>query len=212
MGAIFLVMVPVSYYCFEGGYGAKISLDHYRQVLVNLSLANVSRLYIRHDVDTSPRRLYPMLALEDELGFKSTICMYPVVNRRWWYRSRLTFDWDALRFYCMAGWVVSYHLNAYERAGYDPAKGDRLATRDIRWIEENLGFEVDRFSPHGGWPGRGGLNNYSFSDRFANLSGLVLDGPDGYDFYFSDTNGVAFTVPKEISGSVYILIHPEWYS
>lgn len=218
-GAVLVALIPVSYYCFQGGHRATISLDHYRRILANLSLAtNVSKLYIRHDVDTSPKRLYPVLAVEAELGFNSTVCIYPVVNRGsrvlagvWQYRSRLSFDWDVLQFYCMAGWVVSYHLNAYERAGYDPGKGDALALRDVRWIEGNLGFEVDRFSPHGGFGGDDGSHNCNFSGRFAELSYLWLDEPTDYDYYFSDSNGVAFSVPREISGSVYLLVHPEWY-
>lgn len=214
---ILFTFIPLIYYFSPPSHRTTISLDHLRQVLVNLSEANISRLYIRHDIDGCSSRLYRVLALEAEEGFNSTICIYPVRNLifyRWFVHSRMHFDWDVLQFYCMSGWVVSYHLNAYERAGYDPVKGDRLAMRDVRWVEENLGFEVDRFSVHGGYDGiyNGSVvNNYVFAERFADLSGLKEDDQRGYDYFFWDVGGVPFSVPKEISGSVYLLIHPEWY-
>ena len=208
-GALFGFMVWVGCSLYQGGHAAVIPLSHYREVLLNLSRANVSGLYIRHDVDSSPGRLYRMLALERELGVRSTVCIYPVVARRF-ARSWLFFDWGALRRYAADGWVVSYHLNAYERAGYDAVRGDRLALRDVAWIERHLGRGVDRFTPHGGFSMRG-LDNCDFAGRFANLSGLRLDLPSGFDWYFSDTNGAAIWVPRNVSGSVYLLVHPEWY-
>jgi len=201
-----------SYYFNPCGHDPVASVDHYREILANLSVTNVSKVYIRHDIDACMDRLWPLLEVEKELNFTSTICLYPVINRGGWFRSKQKVEWERLHWFADHGWIVSYHLNAYERARYDPVRGDRLAMKDVAWLYDH-GFDVDRFSPHGGyWGGRNGsVNNYRFSGRFANLSGLSLDMHWGYDFYFSDSNGVIFSIPKDISGSVYILVHPEWY-
>jgi len=212
-GAYLAYLTSWCWYCHPCGHGPTIPLEHYRQVLLNLSASNASKVYIRHDVDDCFDSLWPVLEVEKELNFTSTICFYPVVKRRLWFRSRQAVDWERLYPYWASGWVVSYHLNAYERAGYNPERGDRLALRDVEWFRRH-GFPVDRFSPHGGWWGGGPghrLNNWNFTRRFANLSGLRLDMHWDYDFYFSDSGGRAFSVPRDINGSVYLLVHPEWY-
>jgi len=191
------------------GHPPVAPIQHYRQILLNLSASNATKIYIRHDVDSCFNRLWPILEVEKELNYTSTICFYPIIVRGLWFRSKQAVNWEKLYPYWASGWVVSYHLNAYERAGYNPERGDKIAQRDLKWLEKH-GFPVDRFTPHGGFWHRH-LNNCNFTERFTSLTGLTLDTHQGYDHYYTDSDGKIFTVPRSVNGTVYLLVHPEWY-
>ena len=116
-----------------------------------------SKIYVllQHDVDDFPERTHALLQHEERLGVRSNIMIFNRrLNRR---RLLLTgeleqreypIDSELLCRLQSKGFVIGYHSNAYEWAGFDVARAAQIFERDV--AELCTRFDIQFFCPHGG--------------------------------------------------------------
>lgn len=134
-----------------------------------------SKIYvlIQHDVDSQPQRTMSLLKYENQRGVPTNVMIFNRrVNRRHYISSgkieytEYPLDFDLLRKLQAQGFVIAYHMNAYEQSGYDDILALDFFRTDVDELNKN-GFDIKFFSAHGGAPGPNNLNN-----RDINLSGI----------------------------------------
>lgn len=121
-------------------------------------------ILIQHDVDSRPYRTLHLVRQEERFGIPSNVMIF---NRR---LDRKTLkhsgaieytDYDIdvpyLQHLETKGFVIGYHTNAVERAGWDIEQSADIFRYDVDALRRY--FQVRYFSPHGGVPGPTGLNN-----------------------------------------------------
>lgn len=123
---------------------------------------------LQHDVDSRPERTHPVLELEAELGLPSNVMIFAERHdRKLLKRSgqlALTpypVDHERLtQLVDLHGFIVGYHTNAVERAGWDLTAAVGVFAHDLDRLDDRYGIRF--FSPHGGVPGPNGTNNNNF--------------------------------------------------
>jgi hypothetical protein len=123
-------------------------------------------LLLQHDVDSAPERTMAALRLEEALGLRSNVMIF---NRRVDRRRlrdtgelRLTDyidDPSYLKSLEAKGFVIGYHCNAYERAGFSRPDAQRVLLEDLDELSRH--YALDFMSAHGGPPGPDGKSNRS---------------------------------------------------
>lgn len=119
---------------------------------------------IQHDVDSRPERTHALLREESRLAIPSNIMIF---NRR--HDRKLLKHYGALGYtdynidtYHLQhletlGFVVGYHTNAVEQAGWSLPNAIARFRDDLETLRAK--FRIRYFSPHGGVPGPDGSNN-----------------------------------------------------
>lgn len=134
-----------------------------------------SKIYvlIQHDVDSQPQRTMSLLKYENQRGVPTNVMIFNRrVNRRHYISTgkieytEYPLDFDLLRKLQAHGFVIAYHMNAYEQSGYDQSLALDFFQADVDELNKN-GFDIKFFSAHGGAPSPNNLNN-----RDINLSGI----------------------------------------
>lgn len=126
----------------------------YRRTLPSRILRRIKRkegrafLLIHHDVDSLPMFTKRMVALEAEYGVHSNIFIfrerYAGPSKRGPYELDHKFFQDAER----AGFVVGYHQNALQLAGFDLERATKQFYDDVMCLRDH--FAIKYFCPHGG--------------------------------------------------------------
>lgn len=187
---------------------------------------------LQHDVDSRPERTLEMLRHEERLGIPSNVMIFNRrVNRRHLSATgevRFTdylLDEAYLQRLERQGFVIGYHSNAFEQALWDEELAQRVFEADVSELRQR--HRVEFFSPHGGTPGPGGINNgdmplpeslkgsirwvnnrytpsgfRSFSDGGINSLKRDPKGRDLRDFVRTWKRGERYRV----------LLHPQYYS
>jgi hypothetical protein len=137
--------------------------DHMRKGMTYSS----DHIYVllQHDIDSRPHRAMSLLKHEKALGIRSNIMVFNRRHDRKLLRRagqiRLTdypVDWYYLKeLHDVYGFVVGYHTNAMEQAGWDLHHAQQRFRSDLEQLR--TWFSVNYFSPHGGVRGPGGENN-----------------------------------------------------
>jgi hypothetical protein len=133
---------------------------------------------IQHDVDTCPERTLNLLKYEASRGILSNVMIF---NKRVNRKKLATtgeleytpyeLDFELLRNLQAKGFVIGYHSNAYEQSQYDEQRALQIFRQDVESLRRQL--PIRYFSPHGGAPGPGGLNNYDLRLSAEMLEGLT---------------------------------------
>lgn len=134
-----------------------------------------SKIYvlIQHDVDSQPMRTINLLKYESKRSIPTNVMIFNRrVNRRHYISSGeveftdYPLDFDFLKKLQCQGFLIGYHMNAYEQAGYDKILAKDFFLSDINALNDN-NFGIKFFSAHGGAPGPNNINN-----RDIDLEGL----------------------------------------
>lgn len=125
----------------------------------------VAHVLLQHDLDSSPQRAWPIIEREMELGIPSNIMVF---NRRYdrkvlktegiLSQTEYPLDDELLKRAQSVGFVVGYHTNAVEQSLGDLSLAENRFLDDVTALRER--FRVRYFSPHGGVPQQGGVNNH----------------------------------------------------
>ncbi len=124
-------------------------------------------LILQHDVDQEPNQTHDLISDEQRLGIRSNVMVFNrKIDRRVLSKhgevvvSDYEVDWQFLRsFQQEEGFVIGYHCNAYERAGFDRKLAEDLFLQDVKELRRRL--EIRYFSPHGGVRDQYGVSNAS---------------------------------------------------
>jgi hypothetical protein len=121
-------------------------------------------LLLQHDVDSLPDHSMRMLVDERRLGLKSNVMIFRSrINRHLLKTQNMVreteypLDFELLSGLARRGFVVGYHCNAYERAGFDAERAAAIFTDDVTALRQR--FDIRFFSPHGGVRGPDGSSN-----------------------------------------------------
>jgi len=129
--------------------------------------SRVIYVLLQHDVDGLPERTMAMLREEAELGLRSNVMIF---NRRV-DAARLRrnggvaftdypIDYGLLRGLQESGFVIGYHMNAFEQAAFDPEGAKGIFESDVAELRAR-GLKIGYFSPHGGVRSPDGRCNFS---------------------------------------------------
>lgn len=125
-----------------------------------------SKIYvlIQHDVDSQPQRTMNLVRHEAFKGIPSNVMVF---NRRVDRRHFIStgemnytsydLDFDLLKQVQQQGFVIGYHMNAYEQAKYDAVLACKVFLEDVEALSRYVNIEF--FSAHGGSPGPEQINN-----------------------------------------------------
>lgn len=138
---------------YKNGYSREFR-SWYLRTLADRFMRRIKRkedrafLLIQHDVDSLPLYTKRMVAMEAEYGIRSNIFIfcekyYRVPNRRA-YELDFEFFQQAER----AGFVVGYHQNALQLAGFDIESAKKRFYEDVMNLRKH--FAIKYFCPHGG--------------------------------------------------------------
>jgi hypothetical protein len=120
----------------------------------------VPHVLLHHDADRQPAKTVEMMHLERRLGVVSSNYFFVRRCPRWdGDEEPYAPDYPELQRLESAGFEVGYHLNAMERANYDPVVALRVADEDVEFLRRRIRLRT--FVPHGGRPGPNGQNNES---------------------------------------------------
>lgn len=184
-------------------------------------------ILIQHDADSGPTQTIDMMNLEAQYGIVSSAMIF----RRWRGDSfgdtlnDYPIDYERLQTFEKMGFVIGYHCNAFQNAGFDSETVFSLFLEDVSLLRKQ--FNIKYFSPHGGQT-RDGLGNASFdylsatridlkhvhnsaSPRFSSTytdGGLfkrLLDRPNELDF-------IAWCDQLTPGRRYRMLIHPQYWS
>lgn len=154
-----------------------------------------SKIYvlIQHDVDSQPQRTMDLLRHEALRGVASNVMVF---NRRVDRRHFIStgemnytpydLDFDLLKEVQQQGFVIGYHMNAYEQAKYDAALACQIFLEDIKALSHHV--DIEYFSAHGGSPGPGQINNRDLdtSNLVTSLTWVHNGKTPVFDLNYSD--------------------------
>lgn len=107
------------------------------------------QLILQHDVDNHPSFTERMLALEAQHGVRSNVFIF---RRRFTQsdgpEAPYPIDYDFLKDAERAGFVIGYHQNAFQCAGFDLGRAVDVFREDVLHLREH--FSIDFMVPHGG--------------------------------------------------------------
>lgn len=181
------------------------------------------QVFLQHDADRNPHCTLEVMAAERKRGVRSAAYFFRRRAARWnGDEEPYELDLERLKEFEAAGFEIGYHLNGPELADYDAALGRSIIAQDVAFFREH--FCLSSFVPHGGRPGRDGMNN----DHIAH-DGPLLDllwfyngrGPVT-DVTWSDGEVEAMSsrgledprvVARRVRGRVRarFLFHPQYY-
>lgn len=144
------------------------SLFTHRKSIFNNTSVNPKKntfVLLQHDADLFPDKTCDLMEIEARNGVKSSNYFFHEIEK---YDYSL--DICRMQKYESEGFEIGYHLNAYERSGYNKQKAGFLLQEDLDYFKSH--FNLRSFVPHGGVPGPGGVNNIHFYD--SNLLGDLL--------------------------------------
>lgn len=185
-------------------------------------------IFFLHDCDSGPAETERLCRFEARFGFRSTTSLFA----RWVQQGSVEaypVNFDLLaRLERTGGLCFTYHCNAYEVSGYDPAAMPGVFDADVAFLR-GKGLSIGHFAPHGGVPGPDGRNNNSFfypdlvrtplhwtHNRFAPRGFRYSDGGlvrvletgqprlDLLDFLLT-------SMRRARRGRAFILLHPQYY-
>ena len=126
-----------------------------------------SRIHVllQHDVDSRPERSMELLTHEAEIGTPSNSMIFRarIDRKALKHDGSLVETPYSLDHELMAslernsGFVIGYHSNAFERAGYDEDEAQRKFEEDVAELRKR--HRIRYFSAHGGVPAPDGRNN-----------------------------------------------------
>lgn len=193
---------------------------------------NKVHVFLQHDVDRYPERTARAVRDEIAVGLRANVMVF---NRRTDRRSLqehgrvverdYDLDVDLLReAETRHGFVIGYHTNAYERAGFDRAGTADVFRDDVAALRQH--FALRFFSPHGGARDPEGLSNASI-DLPDDLRGDIRWVHNRYTIRFDGqySDGALNAVRRDpnerdlrtfvrtwMPGRRYrVLIHPQYY-
>lgn len=105
-------------------------------------------LLIQHDVDSLPLFTKRMVALEAEYGVHSNIFIFRERYARPSTRGPYELDHKFFQQAERAGFVVGYHQNALQLAGFDLERATKRFYDDVMYLRDH--FAIKYFCPHGG--------------------------------------------------------------
>lgn len=220
---------------WDGDFDFKRHYPHERAVwdrrLSSSDRADKISVLIQHDVDSRPERTEVLLQEEERLGVPSNVMIF---NRRHdrkllKHRGTLTYtDYDIDTRYLQhlesLGFVVGYHTNAVEQAGWVLPHAVARFREDLETLR--MTFRIRYFSPHGGVPGPDGTNNKDIPlpDELARDVRWVHNGhTPRFDGNYSD-GGINnpkrdirtrdlrdFVRTWRLGGRYRVLVHPQYY-
>lgn len=119
---------------------------------------------IQHDVDSQSQRSMRLARYEALRNVPSNIMIFNRrVDRKYLTSSGKVeytpydIDFELLRRIHAKGFVIGYHMNAYEQSNYQLERAREVFLNDIQQLKEKLPIEF--FSAHGGSPGPNQINN-----------------------------------------------------
>jgi len=193
---------------------------------------NKAYVLLQYDVDSFPRRTLGLLREPTQLAVPANVMIFNkrVDRRRLQSTGELAYtDYrlndTRLNRLCGKGFVVGYHMNAYEQALFDTDLALEIFDRDVRELSER--FNIEFFSAHGGVPGPDGKNNrhLPFHRSWQHKLRWVHNGHSPrFDAQFSDGGHNSPTLDPAARdlrdfvrtfrpGERYrILLHPQYYS
>ena len=188
---------------------------------------NPDKIYIilQHDVDMFPERTLRVLELEKELGLKSSVMIF-----RWYFDRKYLQETgelkyedylipeviEALQEYESLGFVIGYHINAYERALFDKEKAVCFFKNDV--MELRKFFDIKFCSAHGGAKDHNRKSNFILSVPLDNIR--WINNYHNISQHGSYSDGLLLNNIKTIEqfldecekGKRYtLLIHPQYY-
>lgn len=125
-----------------------------------------SKIYvlIQHDVDSQPQRTMNLVRHEALRGVPSNVMVFNrrVDRRHFVSTGEMNYtpydlDFALLKQVQQQGFVIGYHMNAYEQAKYDAALACQIFLKDVEALSQYV--DIEYFSAHGGSPGPGQINN-----------------------------------------------------
>ncbi len=154
-----------------------------------------SKIYvlIQHDVDSQPQRTMDLVRHEALRGVASNVMVF---NRRVDRRHFIStgemnytpydLDFDLLKEVQQQGFVIGYHMNAYEQAKYDAALACQIFLEDVKALSHHV--DIEYFSAHGGSPGPGQINNRDLdtSNLVTSLTWVHNGKTPVFDLNYSD--------------------------
>ena len=119
-------------------------------------------LFMLHDSDSGPHETEFLCCFESHLRVRSTTSVF--VRERSMYGALRPYDIDyglLRRLQDEHGQCFSYHSNAGEVALYHADAVPAIFNEDVDFLV-GRGLNISCFSPHGGVPGPGGINNNTY--------------------------------------------------
>lgn len=151
---------------FDDDNGFPLELKNWKNQLAD-GTRDKSKIYVllQHDVDSAADRTMNVLREEHRLGIPSNVMIFNRrINRRHLQttgkpvRTDYRLDYDYMRrIQDESGFVIAYHCNACDQAGFDMEKAVRIFEEDVEALRRH--FRIRYFSPHGGARGPSGLVN-----------------------------------------------------
>lgn len=154
-----------------------------------------SKIYvlIQHDVDSQPQRTINLVRHEAMRGIPSNVMIFNrrVDRRHYLATGELEYteydlDLDFLEQVQQQGFVIGYHMNAYEQSKYNPELARKIFREDIEVLSQYL--DIKFFSAHGGSPGPDQINNrdLDISELHTNLLWVHNGRTPLFDLNYSD--------------------------
>jgi hypothetical protein len=193
---------------------------------------NKAYILLQYDVDSWPERSMDLLREPSQMWCPANVMIFNKRIDRRQLKSTgelaltdYNLDEEQLQSLCKKGFVVGYHMNAYEQALFDIDRALELFDRDVRELSER--FPVKFFSAHGGVPDPGRRNNCHMpfhGDWQTKLRWVHNGHSPHFNSQFSDGGHHSPTrdpanrdlrdfVRKFTPGNRYrILLHPQYYS
>lgn len=135
-----------------------------KKVKADPAKARKAHIFLQYDIDSRPERLHGLLKEETHTAVPANIMIF---NRRIDRRhlkntgvvrtTQYDLDEALLKSSQKRGFVIGYHTNAYELAGFDVERALKVFDEDMTAL--NTRFGVRFFSAHGGVPDQDGRNN-----------------------------------------------------
>lgn len=183
----------------------------------------IPSVVLHHDADRQPHKTVDMMQLEARLGVVSSSYFFVKRCARWaGDEEPYEVDFATLRALEERGFEIGYHLNAMERAGYDPARAEVVAAADIALLRQKINLRS--FVPHGGVPGPGGVNNEHtpYTGELASLLWVYSGRGFVNDFLWSDgyaegEPALKLRDPRTVASALrgrmrgHFLMHPQYY-
>jgi hypothetical protein len=193
---------------------------------------NKAYVLLQYDVDSYPSRSMNLLREPTHEICPANVMIFNERINRQQLKSmgKLVYtdyelDDELLRSLSDKGFVVAYHMNAYERGLFDTDRALEIFDRDVRQLSER--FPIRFFSAHGGVPGPDGRNNrdmpfhrdwqrklrWVHNGHTLRIDGQFSDGGHNSPRLNPASRDLRDFVRKFKPGKRYrILLHPQYYS